>query len=331
MTGQFPATRLRRLRRSRELRERFSETHLHVRDFIAPLFIKEDQGVKQPIDAMPGQYQLSLSDLSVEIDSLTSLGITAVILFGIPAHKDASGTGAYADQGIIQQAIGEIKSIAPDLLVIADTCFCEYTNHGHCGWLTQQGADLRVDNDETLILLAKLAVAQARAGADIIAPSGMMDGMVGTIRIALDQAGFESIPILSYAVKYASAFYAPFREAAEGVPLFGDRQGYQMNPSNGEEALREAYLDLQEGADLLMVKPAIGYLDVIYRLTQTFPGVPVTAYHVSGEYAMLKAAARAGWLDEPRVVLEHLMAIKRAGARSILTYYAKEAAIWLNR
>lgn len=331
MAGNFPDTRLRRLRRTPALRDLFAETRLDVSDLIMPIFIKDGISVKHPLSTMPGQYQLTINDLEAEIASIVSLGISAVLLFGIPSHKDPSGSDSFAPDGIIQKAIAEIKRVAPDLLVIADTCFCEYTDHGHCGWIDDRTGVLDVENDKTLELLAKQAVAQATAGADMIAPSGMIDGMVAAIRKALDLAGFHHIPILSYAVKYASAFYGPFREASEGAPCFGDRKSYQMYPGNGEEAIREAYLDLQEGADLLMVKPAVGYLDVLYRLTQAFPGVPVTAYHVSGEYAMLKAAAQLGWLDEKRVVLEHLIAMKRAGAASIFTYYAKEVASWLKR
>ena len=329
VAGEFPQTRLRRLRRTRVLRDLFAETHLGVHDLIAPIFIKAGEGPKQSISSMPGQYQFTLTDLADEISSIVSLGITAVIVFGIPLHKDPEGSDSFDDNGIIQKAIREIKRIAPDLLVIADTCFCEYTDHGHCGWVDDRSGLRDVENDKTLELLAKQAVSQVAAGADIVAPSGMIDGMVGAIRKALDQANFDYIPILSYAVKYASAFYNPFRHAAEGAPSFGDRKSYQMNSANGEEAIREAWLDLQEGADVLMVKPAIGCLDVLYRLTQSFPGVPVTAYHVSGEYAMLKAAAKAGWLDEKLVVLEHLVAMKRAGASAIVSYYAKEVAMWL--
>lgn len=330
LIGQFPKTRLRRLRRTAVLREMLAENTLLIKDLIVPIFIKADETPKKPILSMPGYYQLSLNDLEEEIATITGLGIKAVLLFGIPAHKDENGSDSFHPDGIIQKAIRKIKALSSDLCVIADTCFCEYTSHGHCGWIENYTGSGDVHNDKTLELLAKQAVAQAQAGADIIAPSGMIDGMVDAIRTALDDKGFEYIPILSYAVKYASAFYGPFREASEGAPSFGDRKSYQMNPANGEEALREAQLDLQEGADMLMVKPAIGYLDVLYRLVQTFPGVPVMAYHVSGEFSMLKAAAQAGWLNEKQVVLEHLMAMKRAGARNIITYYAKEVAGWLN-
>lgn len=325
----FPQTRLRRLRRTAPLREMFSENTLQIDDLISPIFIKAGEGDKQHINSMPGCYQLRLHHLAEEIETVLALGIKAVILFGIPNQKDPHGSDSFNPDGIVQKAIREIKKLAPNLMVIADTCFCEYTDHGHCGWIDDRTGVPDLENDKTLVLLGKQAVAQAQAGADMVAPSGMVDGMVGAIRNALDQAGYEYIPILSYAVKYASAFYGPFREAAEGAPSFGNRKTYQMHPANAEEAIREASQDLQEGADMLMVKPAIGYLDVIYRITQSFPGVPVTAYHVSGEYAMLKAAAKAGWLDEKAVVLEHLTAIKRAGARAILTYYAKEVAAWL--
>jgi porphobilinogen synthase len=325
----FPITRLRRLRRTSNLRALLAENMLHLDDLILPLFIKAGEGKKQAIQAMPGHYQLTLRDLPEEISTIVALGIKAIILFGIPARKDPSGSESFDPEGIVQKAIREVKRLAPELLVIADTCLCEYTDHGHCGWVDDRTGILDVENDKTLTLLAKQAVAQAEAGADMVAPSGMIDGMVRAIRFALDEAGYEHLPILSYTVKYASAFYAPFREAACGAPTFGDRKTYQMSPTNGEEAILEATQDLQEGADLLMVKPAIGYLDVLYRITQLFPGVPVAAYHVSGEFAMLKAAAQAGWLDEKAVVMEHLVAIKRAGARVILTYYAKEVAKWL--
>lgn len=327
--SMFPTTRLRRLRYNPVLRTLFAENTLHTDDLILPLFIKATEGKKHPIQSMPGHYQLTLNDLPEEISVIQALGIKAVILFGIPNSKDPHGSDSFHPEGIIQKAVREIKRLAPELLVITDTCFCEYTDHGHCGWVDNRTGKMDVENDKTLELLAKQAVAQAQAGADMIAPSGMIDGMVGAIRTALDQAGYEYIPILSYAVKYASAFYGPFREAAEGPPTFGDRKTYQMNPSNGDEAIREAMQDLHEGADLLMVKPAIGYLDVLYRIKQQFPAVPLAAYHVSGEFAMLKAAAHAGWLDEKRVVLEHLIAIKRAGANAIITYYAKEVAAWL--
>lgn len=329
IAGQFPTTRLRRLRRTAKLRDLFAENTLQTKDLIAPIFIKSGIQKKIPVTSMPGYYQLSLNDLEKELDTLLALGIKSVLLFGIPTHKDESGSDSFDSEGIIQKAIQTIKSISQDIVIIADTCFCEYMHHGHCGWIDDSTGVLDVNNDKTLELLGKQAVAQVEAGTDMVAPSGMIDGMVGAIRHALDQKGYDHIPILSYAVKYASAFYGPFREASEGTPSFGDRKSYQMNPANGDEALREAHQDLQEGADALIVKPAIGYLDVIYRLTQHFPGVPTMAYHVSGEYSMLKAAAQAGWLDEKRVVLEHFMAMKRSGASNIISYYAKEVAGWL--
>lgn len=325
----FPVTRLRRLRRHSKLRDLVRETRLHVNDLVLPLFIRHGSGIKNPIASMPGHFQWSVDQLAGEIKQITALGIPGVILFGVPAKKDATGSDSYSAQGVIQTAIAAIKKQAPDLLVIADACFCEYTDHGHCGVIDARGGNKDVDNDATLALLAKQAVSFANAGADIIAPSGMMDGMVQAVRAALDASGHEYIPILSYAAKYCSAFYGPFREAAEGAPQFGSRETYQMDPANGAEALRETMLDVAEGADMLMVKPAHTYLDIIYRVRQQHPGLPVAAYHVSGEFAMLKAAAANGWLDEKKSVLEVLTAIKRAGADFILTYYAKEVAQWI--
>lgn len=324
----FPATRLRRLRCHPKLRDIVRETELTVQDLILPLFVRHGSGVKNPIASMPGHFQFSVDRLAEEISAIVALNIPGVILFGIPAHKDALGSDSYQDQGVIQTAIKAIKNQAPELLIIADTCFCEYTDHGHCGAMDKSGAG-DVDNDATLALLAKQAVSFAAAGADVIAPSGMMDGMVQAIRKALDSAGYTHVPILSYAAKYCSALYGPFREAAEGAPQFGNRQTYQMDPANGAEALRETALDVQEGADMLMVKPAHTYLDIIYRVKQQHPAIPLAAYHVSGEFAMLKAAAAAGWLDEKKAALEILTAIKRAGADFILTYYTKEVAQWL--
>lgn len=324
----FPQLRLRRLRRLAALRELVRETELTPGDLILPLFVRHGQGVRREIASMPGQYQLS-PDTLVEVGGQAwDLGIRAVILFGIPARKDEVGSEALDSEGIIPQAIRTLKRALPDLLVITDECFCEYTSHGHCGALSEQTGRLDVDNDRTLELLGRQCVVHAQAGADIVAPSGMMDGMVAAIRQALDAAGFSHIPILSYAAKYASAFYGPFREAAESPPQFGDRSTYQMDPANGDEALREIALDLAEGADLVMVKPALAYLDIIRRSKERF-AVPLAAYNVSGEYAMVKAAAARGWLDERRVVLEILTAIKRAGADLILTYHALDAARWL--
>lgn len=318
--------RPRRLRRNDVIRSMVRETHLSVNDLIQPLFIKHGDGDKSEITSMPGQYQLSLKDLPDEARAIEQSGIRSVILFGIPEHKDAKGSDALNKNGIIAKAIRTIKEVCPNLVVIADTCFCEYTDHGHCGVVDKSQAQMTVDNDKTLTLLAKQAVLQAQAGADIIAPSGMMDGMVAAIRDGLDKAGFFHIPILSYAVKYASAFYGPFRDAAEGAPSFGDRTTYQMDPANRNEALREAELDVEEGADMLMVKPAMNYLDIIYQLKLQFPEMPLAAYQVSGEYAMIKAAAQNNWLDENKIVEESLLAIKRAGADTIISYFAKQWA-----
>jgi porphobilinogen synthase len=316
--------RTRRLRRSDALRGLVRETTLIPSDFIYPLFVVEGEGVHNPIRSMPGQFQLSVDQLAAELDELRSLGVTAVLLFGIPATKNAEATGAYDDDGIVQRAIRAIKRHDPAMLVITDVCACEYTDHGHCGVLV----DGDVDNDRTLPLLARTAVSHAAAGADVVAPSDMMDGRVGAIRAALDRAGFATVPILSYAAKYASAFYGPFREAAESTPAFGDRRSHQMDPANVREAMTEIAIDLDEGADFVIVKPALAYLDVIRAARERFD-VPIIAYNVSGEYAMVKAAAERGWIDERRVALETLVAIKRAGAGRVITYHAKEAARWL--
>ncbi len=320
----FPAVRLRRLRRTPALRELVQETRLSVKDFIYPLFIVEGHGIRQEIESMPGQYRWSLDLLPAEVEAVARLGIRAVLLFGIPERKDEVGSGAWAEDGIIQRAVRVIKGLVPDLTVICDVCLCEYTSHGHCGVVR----DGYVQNDETLELLARTAVSQAAAGADIVAPSDMMDGRVGAIRRALDEAGFGQVAIMAYSAKYASAFYGPFREAAGSAPQFGDRRAYQMDPPNVREALREVELDIGEGADIVMVKPALAYLDVIRAVRQRFDH-PLAAYNVSGEYAMVKAAARNGWLDERRVTLEVLYGIKRAGADLIITYHAKDAARWL--
>jgi porphobilinogen synthase len=297
------------------------ETSLEPRSFIYPLFIGPGRDKALPVASMPGVYQLSVDRAVDECSEVRALGIPAVILFGLPEHKDALGSEAYADSGIVQQAIRAIKEKHPELLVITDVCLCEYTDHGHCGVI--QNGD--VDNDSTLELLAKEALSHALAGADMIAPSDMMDGRVGAIRKALDANGFQQTPIMAYAAKYASGFYGPFREAADSTPQFGDRRSYQMDPANADEALREVELDIREGADIVMVKPALAYLDVIYRVKQKF-GYPVAAYNVSGEYSMIKAAGEQGWIDEPRIMLEILFAIRRAGADMILTYFAKDAA-----
>ncbi len=321
----FPQTRLRRLRASRALRGLVRETRLQAADFVYPMFVAHGVDRREPIVAMPGIDRLSIAHAVAEAAEAQSLGIPAVLLFGIPAAKDEEGSGAWDDEGIIQLATRAIKEAHPELLVVTDLCLCEYTSHGHCGVLRPDGA---VDNDATLELLARTAVSQARAGADMIAPSDMMDGRVGTIRTALDDDGHSETPILAYSAKFASAFYGPFRDAAGSTPAFGDRRAYQMDPANGDEALREARLDVEEGADIVMVKPALPYLDVIARVKEA-TRMPVAAYNVSGEYAMLKAAAAAGYLDERTAVLEALTSIRRAGADIVITYHAKEAARWL--
>ncbi|MDO8568017.1 MAG: porphobilinogen synthase [Dehalococcoidales bacterium] len=320
----FPQLRLRRLRRNETLRALVRETAVDVGDLIYPIFVVEGKNLKQEIPSMPGIYRLSPDKLAAEVEEVAKLKIPGVILFGIPEKKDEVGSSAYNAKGIVQQAIRKIKKATPELLVMTDVCLCEYTSHGHCGVI----ASGEVDNDPTLALLAKTALSHAEAGADMVAPSDMMDGRVQAIREALDSNRFQHIPILAYAVKYASAFYGPFREAAESTPQFGDRCSYQMDPPNVREALREVEQDISEGADMVMVKPALAYLDVIRQVRDTFD-YPTAAYNVSGEYAMVKAAARQGWLDEKRTVIEVLTAIKRAGADIILTYHAKDVAKWL--
>lgn len=317
--------RPRRLRANAAWRGMVAETALSAGDFVYPLFVIDGERVSNPIASMPGVAQLSIDMLVEESRRAHALGVPAVILFGIPDHKDASGSPGYDPEGIVPRAIRALKRELPTLLVWADVCLCEYTSHGHCGLLTAAG---EVDNDSTLPLLARAAVAYAQAGADAICPSDMMDGRVGAIREALDDAGFATLPIVSYAAKYASGFYGPFRDAAQSAPAFGDRRGYQMDPPNAEEALREVALDIEEGADIVMVKPAGAYLDIIWRVKETFR-MPTAAYQVSGEYSCIKAAAERGWIDERRVALESLIAIKRAGADIILTYYAAQAASWL--
>lgn len=316
--------RHRRLRSSEAMRALVRETTLSTDDFIYPIFVAEGENIKNEVPSMPGVYQISLDHLHKEMEELMELGIRAVMLFGIPNEKDEVGTGAYIDEGIVQQATREIKEHYPNMLVIADTCLCEYTSHGHCGVIHGE----EIDNDESLKLLAQTAVSQAKAGADIIAPSNMMDGFVIAIRRALDEAGFTNIPIMSYAVKYASSFYGPFRDAAESTPQFGDRKTYQMDPANRREALKEAQTDIEEGADLLIVKPALAYLDIV-REVKNATNVPIVAYNVSGEYAMVKAAAQNGWIDEKPLVMEMFTSMKRAGADLILTYHAKDIAKWL--
>lgn len=327
--SHYPTTRLRRLRHHEKIRDLVRETSLSHNDLVLPLFIRHGKNVKYPINSLPGHFQISVDFVPQEIEEIKALKIPAVILFGIPEQKDSLGSDSYSDNGIIQQAIRTIKDLAPELLVISDACFCEYTDHGHCGIINTKTGKMDLDNDLSLEVLAKQALSHAKAGADVIAPSGMLDGMVYAIRSALDNNGFSHIPILSYAAKYASGLYAAFRDAAECAPQFGNRKTYQMDPANGQQALREVALDLQEGADMLMVKPAVHYLDILHRIKQAYPGIPLAAYHVSSEYAMLKAAAQNGWLDEKTVALETLLAIKRAGADFIITYYAKLAAQWL--
>jgi porphobilinogen synthase len=327
LTQSASAARPRRTRRTAALRQFVRETSLNVGHLIHPLFIIEGSGIEKPIETMPGHSQRTVDRIATELAEAHALGVRSVLLFGIPRHKDARGSGASAADGPVPRAIAEIKRLAPEMLVIADVCLCEYTSHGHCGVVHDESGV--VDNDETLPLLGEAAVAYAAAGADIVAPSAMMDGQVRAIRDALDAHGHLETPILSYAAKHASAFYGPFRGAAESTPSFGDRRAYQMDPANVREALREVELDVLEGADMLMVKPAGSALDIIRQVRDRFPH-PLVAYQVSGEYAMLKAAAQRGWLDEPRAALESLLAIRRAGADQIITYYAKEAARWLS-
>lgn len=323
---------MRRLRYHPALRALVRETKLDPSKLILPLFVRTGEGIRQPIGSMPGHAQLSVDLLRQEVREAADLGIGGVILFGIPDEKDATGSDSYSDDGIIQQGVRAAKEAAPDLLVVTDVCFCEYTDHGHCGIFNEKTGRPDVDNDATLELLAKQVVSHARAGADMVAPSGMMDGMIGAIRGALDGEDFSHLPIMSYAAKYASAYYGPFREAAESAPQSGDRQAYQMDPAAAAaQALREVELDLAEGADIIMVKPALAYLDIIHDVSQQFPGVPLAAYNVSGEFSMVKAAAEKGWIDEQAVALESLTAITRAGATIILTYWAKDVARWLAR
>ena len=317
----FPEYRARRMRKSETLRRMVRQTRLSVDQLIMPLFVVPGSRVDRPVPSMPGVAQLSIDRAVDECKAIRDLGIPAVILFGVPETKDSAGSSAYSDNGIVQRALRAIKPAVADLALITDVCLCEYTDHGHCGVIIEGD----VDNDSTLDLLAKAALSHVRAGADIIAPSDMMDGRVGAIRECLDEEGFEHVPIMAYAAKFASAFYGPFRDAAQSAPQFGDRRSYQMDPPNGDEALREVELDIEEGADIVMVKPALAYLDLIWRVKEAF-GYPVAAYNVSGEYAMIRAAAQNGWLDEERAMLEMLISIRRAGADLILTYFAKVAA-----
>lgn len=320
----FPVQRPRRLRINENVRRMVRETSLSVDDLVYPVFVTHGKGVARPVEAMPGIYNYSIDKLLEELEEVVRLKIPGILPFGIPTAKDEVGSGAYAEDGIIQQAVRAIKRTYPELLVITDLCLCEYTSHGHCG-VIREG---KVLNDPTLELLARTAVSHAAAGADMVAPSDMMDGRVGAIRGALDEYGYENVPIMAYSAKYASAFYGPFREAAGSAPQFGDRKAYQMDPANSDEALREVWLDIEEGADIVMVKPALAYMDIIQRVKDEF-GYPVAAYNVSGEYSMVKAAAQKGWVDERRIVMESLTGIKRAGADIIITYHAKDVARWL--
>lgn len=328
----FPTVRHRRLRRTAGIRNLVRETVLHVNDLIAPIFVTYGTNVRKEIPSMPGVFHLSIDQLDAELDEIVSLKIPAVLLFGIPETKDAIGSSGFAEDGIVQEATRHIKKRYPELVVIADTCLCEYTDHGHCGMIHVENRDghvhAEVENDKSLDLLVKTAVSQAEAGADIIAPSNMMDGFVHAIRAGLDEAGYSHIAIMSYSVKYASAFYGPFREAADSAPQFGNRKSYQMDPANALEALRESESDVLEGADMLMVKPALAYLDILRMVRDQFD-LPLVAYNVSGEYSMVKAAAEKGWIDEQTVVYEMLLGMKRAGADMIITYFAKDAARWL--
>jgi porphobilinogen synthase len=327
--GTFPITRPRRLRHNPHLRGLVRETSLEVSDLVLPLFVRPGRGVKKEIASMPGNYQLSVDRLIDEVGEAAELGVRSFILFGIPSHKDATGSSALEDAGIVQESLRALrKSYRDTILLITDECFCEYTDHGHCGIISEVAGRKDLDNDATLPLLAQQCISHARAGADMVAPSGMLDGMVKAIRAGLDAEGFGWLPIMSYAAKYASAFYGPFRDAAESPPQFGDRNTYQMDPANSDEALREVALDISEGADIIMVKPALPYLDIIRRVKDRFD-VPVAAYSVSGEFAMIMAAAQRGWIDERRATLEMLTGIKRAGADIILTYFARDVARWL--
>lgn len=317
----FPDYRPRRLRKNENFRRMVRETSLSVDDMVYPLFVTEGKGVKKPINSMPGNFQMSIDYLVKEVEKTKELGIPAVLLFGIPDKKDEVASGAFARDGVVQRAVRKIKEKSPDILVITDVCLCEYTSHGHCGMMEKGD----VNNDSTLDVLAETALSHAKAGADMVAPSAMMDGQIGAIREALDEAGYETLPIMAYAAKYASCFYGPFREAAESAPQYGDRKSYQMDPANGDEALREMTLDVEEGADIIMVKPALPYLDIIRRAKEEFD-LPVAAYNVSGEYSMIKAAANLGWLDGEKAMMESLISIKRAGADIIITYFAQEAA-----
>jgi len=326
----IPDIRMRRLRYHPAVRKLIQGPRLDPSKLIWPLFVRSGEKLRQEIPSMPGQFQLSIDELVDEAQQAFDAGLGGILLFGLPDEKDATGSDSYSDQGIVQQAVSAVKEAVPELLVITDVCFCEYTDHGHCGLLHETKAGMDVDNDSTLTLLGQQAVSHAQAGSDMIAPSGMMDGMVEAIRTALDEAGFNHLPLMSYAAKYASSFYGPFRDAAESSPQFGDRRTYQMDPAGlAGQALREVELDLAEGADLIMVKPALAYLDIVRQVRDTFPGIPLATYNVSGEYSMVKAAAERGWIDEKTIVCESLTAMHRAGADILITYWAKEVADWM--
>ena len=327
----IPEIRMRRLRYHPAVRRLVQGPRLDPSKLIWPLFVRSGEQLRQEITSMPGQFQLSIDELVAEAQQALELGLGGILLFGLPDNKDATGSDSYSDQGIVQQAVSAVKEAVPELLVITDVCFCEYTDHGHCGLLHETAGGVDVDNDATLALLGQQAVSHAQAGSDMIAPSGMMDGMVAAIRNALEEAGFNHLPVMSYAAKYASSFYGPFRDAAESTPQFGDRRSYQMDPAAlAGQALREVELDLAEGADLIMVKPALAYLDIVRQVRDTFPGIPLATYNVSGEYSMVKAAAERGWIDEKTIVCESLTAMHRAGADILITYWAKEVAHWLS-
>ena len=330
MSTIFPTVRLRRLRQHPVIRDLIRETELNLDDLVHAIFIKGDEGEKNPISSMPGHYQIPLSKLDEEITEIVSLGIKSLMIFGVPSFKDIVGSDSFNDHGIMQKAIRQIRKIAPDLLIISDICLCQYTDHGHCGVMDDHGSCVDLNNDKTLEILVKQAISHAKAGANMLAPSGMIDGQIVTLRQGLDKAGFSHIPLMGHTAKYSSSMYGPFRQATEGAPKFGDRSTYQMDPANGSEALREAAMDVLEGADILLIKPAHTYLDIIYRVKQAYPNIPLCAYHPSAEFSMIKAASEKGWINERKIVFEVLTSIKRAGADFMVTYYTKEVAGWMS-
>jgi porphobilinogen synthase len=329
MSPIFPNVRLRRLRQHPIVRDLIRETELNLNDLVHAIFIKGEEGEKNPISSMPGHYQIPLSQLDKEIEEIVSLGIKSLMVFGVPSFKDAIGSDSFSDDGIMQKAIRQIRKLAPELLIISDICLCQYTDHGHCGVMDDHTGCMDLNNDKTLEVLVKQSISHVKAGANMLAPSGMVDGLITTLRQGLDKVGFTHIPLMGHTAKYASAMYGPFRQATEGEPQFGDRSTYQMDPANGQEALREAAMDVIEGADILLIKPAHTYLDVIYRVKEAYPQIPLCAYHPSAEFSMIKAAAANGWINEKKVVFEVLTSIKRAGADFMVTYYTKEVAQWL--